>query len=273
MLVETDPIPHVIVDVRKPEDLSFNPLPEDLKAAVHIPAEEVEQALSRSAAGWRARAPSAPVPARDWLLVFVGDDADEMRAAAAGAATAGFERGAVLEGGLQAYGQAALQQANLKYIGRDGLALALGLLGERATRLDGVRVLDIRRHDERSLYGSIPGTVHVPTDQLPAALSMAPREWEAAYRCPKPGFEDWVVMQCRTNRRAAWAAQVAQDAGWPRVLVYRQGVYGWRVHPTVKAYQSYERGEPPPEPEPFQPEPLDAARAKAELTQLGIRVQ
>ena len=64
--------------------------------------------------------------------------------------------------------------------------------------------------------------MHVPTDQLPAALSMAPREWEAAYRCPKPGFEDWVVMQCRTNRRAAWAAQVAQDAGWPRVLVYRQ---------------------------------------------------
>lgn len=52
-----------------------------------------------------------------------------------------------------------------------------------------------------------------------------------------------------------------------------QGVYGWRVHPTVKAYQSYERGEPPPEPEPFQPEPLDAARAKAELAQLGMRVQ
>lgn len=50
------------------------------------------------------------MPARDWLLVFVGDDADDMRAAAAGAAIAGFERGAVLDGGLQAFGQAALQQ-------------------------------------------------------------------------------------------------------------------------------------------------------------------
>jgi hypothetical protein len=48
-------------------------------------------------------------------------------------------------------------QANLRYIGRDGLAAALGLLGERATRVEGVRVLDIRRHDERALYGSIPG--------------------------------------------------------------------------------------------------------------------
>jgi len=70
----------------------------------------VEQALNRNAAGWQARAPGAPVPARDWLLVFVGDDADDMRAAAAGAAVAGFERGAVLDGGLQAFGQAALQQ-------------------------------------------------------------------------------------------------------------------------------------------------------------------
>lgn len=53
-------------------------------------------------------------------------------------------------------------QANLKYVGRDGLALALGLLGERSTRLDGVRVLDIRRHDERALYGSIHGESTLP---------------------------------------------------------------------------------------------------------------
>lgn len=52
-----------------------------------------------------------------------------------------------------------------------------------------------------------------------------------------------------------------------------QGVYGWRVHPTVLSYASYQRGDPPPEPEPFQPESVDPARAKAELAQLGIRMQ
>jgi hypothetical protein len=51
-----------------------------------------------------------------------------------------------------------------------------------------------------------------------------------------------------------------------------QGTYGWRAHPSVKAYQSYARGAPPPEPEPFQPEPLSAAQAKKELAQLGIRI-
>ena len=66
------------------------------------------------------------------------------------------------------------------------------------------------------------GTVHVPADQLPAALKMAPRDWETAYRSPKPSLDDWLVMQCRTNKRASWAAQIAQDQGWPRVLVHRE---------------------------------------------------
>ena len=53
---------------------------------------------------------------------------------------------------------------------------------------------------------------------------------------------------------------------------YVQGVYGWHAHPTVRSYASFEKGHPPPEPEPFQAEPLDPVRAKAELAQLGIRM-
>lgn len=62
----------------------------------------------------------------------------------------------------------------------------------------------------------------MPADQLPAALKMAPRDWEQAYRSPKPCLDDWLVMQCRDNKRATWAAQIAQDQGWPRVLVHRE---------------------------------------------------
>ena len=49
-------------------------------------------------------------------------------------------------------------QRELKQISRDALAGVLGVTGERGVRIEGVRVLDIRRHDERALYGSIPGT-------------------------------------------------------------------------------------------------------------------
>ncbi len=54
--------------------------------------------------------PETPAPGKDWLLVFVSDDMDAMRAAAAAAMAAGYERTAVLEGGVQALTQSALQQ-------------------------------------------------------------------------------------------------------------------------------------------------------------------
>ena len=68
----------------------------------------------------------------------------------------------------------------------------------------------------------LPGTVHVPTDELPAALTMTSKQWKDTFRCEKPGQADPVIMQCRTNRRAAWAAQLAQDCGLQRCFVYRQ---------------------------------------------------
>lgn len=43
------------------------------------------------------------------------------------------------------------------HISRDALAGVLGVTGERGMRIEGVRCLDLRRHDERTLYGSIPG--------------------------------------------------------------------------------------------------------------------
>jgi len=48
-------------------------------------------------------------------------------------------------------------QTDLRYIGRDALAVLLGLAGEGGRRCDAARVLDVRRADERALYGSIPG--------------------------------------------------------------------------------------------------------------------
>lgn len=77
-------------------------------------------------------------------------------------------------------------------------------------------------------------------DQLGAAFQASTVEWQQLYRCEKPAQDSLLVMQCRTNRRACWAAQLAVDAGYVRVLVYRQGVYFWRLDGTVKPYGSYE---------------------------------
>lgn len=45
--VETDPIPHLVFDVRSPDAVKEKPLPKELSVtALHLPLEEVEGALT-----------------------------------------------------------------------------------------------------------------------------------------------------------------------------------------------------------------------------------
>lgn len=51
---------------------------------------------------------------------------------------------------------------------------------------------------------------------------MTEERWQQHYDFPKPGPYEPLIMQCRTNRRAAWAVQLAQDAGLQNCFVYKQ---------------------------------------------------
>lgn len=54
-------------------------------------------------------------------------------------------------------------QADLRYINRDAAALLLSRsAASGADGGSGLTFLDVRRHDERTLYGSIPRAQHVP---------------------------------------------------------------------------------------------------------------
>ncbi|KIY95322.1 hypothetical protein MNEG_12642 [Monoraphidium neglectum] len=138
-----------------------------------------------------------------------------------------------------------------------------------AWQLPKATALDVRRHDERTLYGAIPGAVHVPADELASALALEPREFVRRYRCERPPRDEPLVVHSRTAGRAFWAAQVAHDAGYGRLLVLRGGAYSWRAD-GVKPYASYQPWEPPPEPEAAPAEPHDAAAALEELLTLGL---
>lgn len=269
MLVKTDPIPHTVIDVRDKHLAEQDILPSQLGNVVPIPVNQIHHAL-QSPQSWSLYVKSAATyPGAEHTLVFVGDNEKAMVQAATQATKHGFARTATLAGGLQALNSMESQKVEPKFINRDAVAGVLGHVDAGCPPQQAV-VLDIRRHDERALYGSIPGTVHLPAHQLPAALQMAPQAWQEAFHFPRPSSEDWVIMQCRTNKRAAWAAQLAADAGLQRCLVYKQGVYGWRLQPEVKVYSSYEKGDPPPEPETVEIEAVDASAATNELIKLGI---
>lgn len=76
------------------------------------------------------------------------------------------------------------------------------------------------------------GTVHVPAHQLPMAFQMEPDSWEDTFHFPQPSNADWVIMQCRTNKRATWAAQLAADAGLTNCLIYKQVVSDIQAAPS-----------------------------------------
>ena len=88
----------------------------------------------------------------------------------------------------------------------------------------------------------------------------------AALACPLPHR----APAGRTNTQSAWAAQLAKDAGLQRCLVFREGVYAWRLDPSVQPYREYRLFDPPPEPEPFQVEALSVEVGQQDLAALGI---
>ncbi|KAI3438095.1 hypothetical protein D9Q98_000537 [Chlorella vulgaris] len=271
MLVETGPYPHHIFTLRPPG--SNDALPAELRGALRVSEARVATVLGSEAA-WREAFQGVPFPKPHFMLVFVGDtEAEELRAAAA-AASCGFQRSLVLAGGLQVLVAGGAQpQADLRFINRDALAVLAGMCADAGVvHAPPATLIDVRRSDERALYGSIKGAAHIPVDQLPSALCLGPDQFLRQYRFAKPGPEDLVVFSCRTNTRAGWAAQLAQDAGLQRCLVLRQGVYGWRLDPAVKPYRGYRLQDAPPDAEPFQLEAVNAEAGRQELAQLGIPV-
>ena len=131
-------------------------------------------------------------------------------------------------------------------------------------------VVDVRRHDERTLFGAIPGTLHLPAQQALRAVHLSEEEWERAFRFGRPRPQDTVVLVSRTNQRAVWVAELFRSQGLGRTLVYKQGAYGWHLGEDVKQYASYGEGEAPPDPEDFDVESPAVGAAMAELDRLSL---
>ena len=73
---------------------------------------QLQAAFSRREAGQVGSFRGAPAsaPTREHMLVFVGNGEDSMRAGAAAAAAGGFQRTAILQGGLSAFARSATNQ-------------------------------------------------------------------------------------------------------------------------------------------------------------------
>lgn len=121
-------------------------------------------AVLGSPAAWGEAFQGVPFPKPHYMLVFVGGTEEEELRAAAAAASCGFQRAMAMQGGLQQLsgdGSSGGGQGDLRFIGRDALGLLLGM-SQEVMHAPPVTLVDVRRSDERALYGSIKGAVHIP---------------------------------------------------------------------------------------------------------------
>ncbi len=234
---------------------------------------ELPIALRPPGAAWEQRFGTRAPCARQTLLFLSGNGQAAVRCASI-AANMGYLRCAVLDGGLDVLGGGGASRVpRFVYISRHAASFLLernGGSGFQVPGEGGPFVVDVRRVDERTLYGAIPGSAHLPAEQLPRALAMSTEEWSRTFRFPKPHPEDTLIFHSRCDNRARWAAQLAVDAGFEHSLVLRDGSAGWRFDACVKLYESYAEGEPPPPPEPFALEQPDDGEAEEELYALGL---
>ena len=80
-----------------------------LKSPVKLAAAEIGAALTSDAA-WQIKCRDVPRPTKGHLLVFVGEDEQQARTAASGAASAGYQRTAVLQSGVHEFDSSSMAQ-------------------------------------------------------------------------------------------------------------------------------------------------------------------
>lgn len=99
-----------------------------------------------------------------------------------------------------------------RLISNDALAHLMNIRGASGDPKPPVFV-DVRRHDERTLFGCITGSVHVPAEDLAVALQSTQAVFEQIVRTPAWAKEDTIVFHSRGTCRAQWAAMLAGQQG------------------------------------------------------------
>ncbi|AAW42492.1 hypothetical protein CNBC2130 [Cryptococcus deneoformans B-3501A] len=93
---------------------------------------------------------------------------------------------------------------------------------------DNILLVDVREPDEVAL-GSIPSAVNLPLSKLKEALDSHsnPGDFQREFAFPKPQPEQNIIFFCRSGRRSASAAEIANDKGYKSVRNYVGSWLDW----------------------------------------------
>ncbi|KAL0252798.1 hypothetical protein I308_102190 [Cryptococcus tetragattii IND107] len=93
---------------------------------------------------------------------------------------------------------------------------------------DNILLVDVREPDEVAL-GSIPSAVNLPLSKLKEALDyhFNPGDFQREFAFSKPQPEQNIIFFCRSGRRSASAAEIANEKGYKNVRNYVGSWLDW----------------------------------------------
>lgn len=262
-LISHGPFPFVILDLRDCDQI------ESMLhgVVVKLSPDDVPAALTDDCK-WSDASKGCARPSPHHALIFISEVKEKLHAATAVATLHGYQTC------FTVMAKRPLQKSlgdppEPRLISSDALAHLMNIRGASGDPKPPVLV-DVRRHDERTLFGCISGSVHVPAEDLAVSLQSAHDMFEQIARTPAWVKEDVIVFHSRSTCRAQWAAIVASQQGFMNVFVLMGGTNEWNFQPSVLRYAHYEIGDPIPVAKAPPVRSVKFDEAAKELLMLGL---
>ncbi|XP_063045725.1 thiosulfate:glutathione sulfurtransferase isoform X2 [Engraulis encrasicolus] len=91
----------------------------------------------------------------------------------------------------------------------------------------GLLLVDVRSKEEVD-RGRIPGSIHIPVDQVESDMSLDPAAFQQKFGVPKPPQDTPdLVFHCQMGRRGAAATEKARGLGFQKARNYKGGYKEW----------------------------------------------
>ncbi|KAH0945919.1 hypothetical protein HN011_002879 [Eciton burchellii] len=93
---------------------------------------------------------------------------------------------------------------------------------------DSILIIDIREQSEIRKTGKLPGSIHIPMNDVCYILqNLSEEDFKKRYGKHKPTKNTRIIFSCQSGRRSATMQEETQKLGYKNVYNYKGGWLDW----------------------------------------------
>ncbi|XP_014216789.1 heat shock protein 67B2 [Copidosoma floridanum] len=93
-----------------------------------------------------------------------------------------------------------------------------------------ILIIDVREVSEIQETGQLPGSIHIPMNDVVNELNLSKENFKNKYSREKPALADKIIVSCKSGRRSAWVQSEIQKIGYSNSYNYDGGWLDWEKH-------------------------------------------